>query len=308
MTGATRRVAAGAAVVVCGLALATAATGGRQASAPPPALSSLALAVDDFQPGAKVNLERSERLGGQPVFVRRFSAGVRVSAQPLLSAVSEVILYDGAASAANDFVFLDSQLHTVAGRRAFAKALSGQIATGAKVKVKVKVSGVTVGVPAGLGTHELRVPIVIATNRGRLTIAFDLMQVDRVIGYVFLTGLLGERVSTADAVRAAASAKARLVAGFTVASTAPPTISGTAAQGQALTVDEGTWTGAPSSFGYSWARCDPAGVTCTPIAGATARTYVPGPADSGSTLRVTVTGTNSVGSQQADSAVTPVVT
>jgi hypothetical protein len=34
------------------------------------------------------------------------------------------------------------------------------------------------------------------------------------------------------------------------AGTAPPTISGTPQQGQMLTADAGSWTGAPSGFAY----------------------------------------------------------
>ena len=55
-------------------------------------------------------------------------------------------------------------------------------------------------------------------------------------------------------------------------------------------MDEGDWTGAPSNFSYSWARCDASGANCTPIAGATANRYSVGAADVGSTIRVTVTG------------------
>jgi len=97
------------------------------------------------------------------------------------------------------------------------------------------------------------------------------------------------------------AAQQHLRAAFTVTSTSPPTIAGTPQQGQPLTVDEGTWTGAPSGFTYVWSHCDATGNACTAIAGATASSYVPGPGDSGMTIRVTVTGANSVGSQPATS-------
>ena len=44
--------------------------------------------------------------------------------------------------------------------------------------------------------------------------------------------------------------------------------------------------------------------SCAPIAGETARTYVPGPADSGFRLRARVTATNSAGSGVATSEAT----
>lgn len=78
-------------------------------------------------------------------------------------------------------------------------------------------------------------------------------------------------------------------------------------QAQTLTVDEGAWTGAPSTFSYAWARCDASGNGCAAIAGATSRSYVVSAADSGQTLRVSVTGTNSVSSLEAPSAGTAVV-
>ena len=59
------------------------------------------------------------------------------------------------------------------------------------------------------------------------------------------------------------------------------------------------WSGAPSGFAYVWLRCDATGGACAPIAGATANTYVPGGEDSGMTIRVAVTGSNTVSSQQA---------
>src|SRR5215211_6345911 len=90
--------------------------------------------------------------------------------------------------------------------------------------------------------------------------------------------------------------------------TAPPTISGTAQDGQTLTADKGTWSGTdPITYVYQWRRCDNAGNNCSNIAGATGTTYTLAPADVGSTVRVVVTGSNAAGSSSATSTATAVV-
>ncbi|MFL5929771.1 MAG: DNRLRE domain-containing protein, partial [Gaiellaceae bacterium] len=90
--------------------------------------------------------------------------------------------------------------------------------------------------------------------------------------------------------------------------TAPPTISGTAQDGQALTADKGTWTGTdPITYAYQWRRCDSAGNSCANIAGATGTNYTLASADVGSTVRVAVTGTNAAGSSSSSSAATAAV-
>jgi hypothetical protein len=91
-------------------------------------------------------------------------------------------------------------------------------------------------------------------------------------------------------------------------STSPPTISGTAAEGQTLTASTGSWTNTPTSYAYRWRRCDAGGGACADVAGAQAAQYTPTGADVGATLRVRVTATNAGGSAFADSAPTAVVT
>jgi hypothetical protein len=88
----------------------------------------------------------------------------------------------------------------------------------------------------------------------------------------------------------------------------PPSITGTAAQGQTLTAATGTWVGRPSAFAYQWQRCDASGANCVSIDGATAATYFVSPADAGMTLRVAVTATNASGSTTVVSPATAVVT
>ena len=95
--------------------------------------------------------------------------------------------------------------------------------------------------------------------------------------------------------------------GTAPASTAAPTISGTAKAGETLTVSNGTWSGSPTSFTYQWQRCNAAGASCTNIAGETRNTRLLVNDDVGSRLRALVTATNGTGSSTATSAASDVV-
>lgn len=90
-------------------------------------------------------------------------------------------------------------------------------------------------------------------------------------------------------------------------STTAPAISGTLQVGSTLTASQGSWNGSPTSFAFSWSRCDADGNSCATIDGATAATYTLTQAAPGRTLRVAVVATNSDGSTQFTSAPTAMV-
>jgi sugar lactone lactonase YvrE len=91
------------------------------------------------------------------------------------------------------------------------------------------------------------------------------------------------------------------------AASAPPTVSGTPAVGQTVSATTGSWSNQPLSYSYQWQDCDPTGVTCTDITGATASMYTATTSDVGRTLRVIVTAHNAGGTTAAHSVITAVV-
>ena len=106
---------------------------------------------------------------------------------------------------------------------------------------------------------------------------------------------------------AASAATATVVPGPPV-STAPPTISGYAAESQTLTGGPGSWAGSETiTYKYQWQLCNHAGQACSNIPGATSSSIKPEPSDVEKTLRIAVQASNSVGSQSASSEPTAVV-
>jgi IPT/TIG domain len=78
--------------------------------------------------------------------------------------------------------------------------------------------------------------------------------------------------------------------------TSPPTISGTAEEGQTLTVSHGQWSNTPSAYTEQWAVCNSSGANCTSITGATGTTYKVSASYVGSTIKVQEDASNSAGS------------
>jgi PASTA domain len=88
-----------------------------------------------------------------------------------------------------------------------------------------------------------------------------------------------------------------------------PRISGVARDGETLTTTDGAWSGAgPFTYTYAWGRCDRSFDECGYIDGATARTFTIRSADVGYYLWVRVTASNAVGSAEAFSGETALVT
>jgi len=91
------------------------------------------------------------------------------------------------------------------------------------------------------------------------------------------------------------------------ANTKAPAITGTAMQGNKLSVSNGTWNNSPTSYRYTWEQCSGSG-TCSAIAGATSSSYTLSAADIGATIVCVVAATGQGGTGTASSAKTAAVT
>jgi hypothetical protein len=89
--------------------------------------------------------------------------------------------------------------------------------------------------------------------------------------------------------------------------TAPPAISGSTIEGQALSTDNGGWDGTTLGFDYQWLDCDSNGQNCTNT-GDDDPNYTLSADDLGKTIRVIVTAGNDHGSSDSLSDPTDLVT
>jgi hypothetical protein len=85
-------------------------------------------------------------------------------------------------------------------------------------------------------------------------------------------------------------------------STVQPSVAGTVQAGRTLQVDNGAWSKSPTSFAYSWLRCNQNGRVCAAIANATAASYVVTAADAGHALVALVTASSGSATATALSA------
>jgi alpha-tubulin suppressor-like RCC1 family protein len=87
-----------------------------------------------------------------------------------------------------------------------------------------------------------------------------------------------------------------------------PSIEGNLTSGETLTAQTGTWLSTePISYSYQWQKCSENSEECHAIEGATGSTYKLIESEVNSTLRLTVTGKNTLGSATATSEQTEVV-
>jgi hypothetical protein len=266
----------------------------------------MALATSDFARGAAVSREGFGSASSPIVasFERDFRTGARLNGQRLLGAYSSVALIEDAGTALLAYNAVLSDFSTAAGRRRIAKGIKATVSRSTRglLRVKTVTFGRVVLVQAAQGAF--RETIRLRTNHGTLDVGVVVIVLDRALGVVELDTYPRTRIAGATEVVAVRKLAQHFQAAFQIRNVTPPTIAGTPHPGATLTADRGRWAGGPSSFTYQWNDCDATGANCAPIAGAVSPTYLPGTADAGMRITVTVTATNSVSSKPVTSAPT----
>lgn len=115
-------------------------------------------------------------------------------------------------------------------------------------------------------------------------------------------------IGASEVVQSAQTAVIAASAPAVPVNTSLPVVSGTLTRGFALSTSKGSWTNSPTSYAYTWKRCNSSGSSCSTISGATDPSYVLTTSDVGSTIRSSVVATNTAGDSDAsDSNATGVV-
>ena len=269
---------------------------GRPAGSPD--LAAMSLALEDFPTGARIARQRYYR---DPDFVasyeREFSlGGTRVGRSSLFVVFTELNVETAAVRAKATFAGVARALKTKRFRMEFGELIAREAGVSAK--------SVVIGQPRTprIGDGTLTLSLRLKQQRSWLQMVLAFVRVDRVLGSVLVLGVPGTKVHDADADRLARAAVDRMRSGLVVAVTAPPVVSGVLNPDQTLSATQGTWTGDQVTFSYQWERCTDVETGCAPIAGATSSTYALTTGDLASTMRVTVTGRNRLGTAAATSA------
>jgi hypothetical protein len=142
------------------------------------------------------------------------------------------------------------------------------------------------------------VDIVGATSQTHVLTASDVHHTIRVI--VTAKNADGSATATSDPTGVIGSTNGP-------SNTAKPSVTGSAVPGGELTVSNGSWNPAATSFTYQWQRCDSSGAGCLNIAGATGKAYGVRSVDAGNRLRALVTAHNTGGQTTVPSSTSDLV-
>jgi hypothetical protein len=292
-------------LVLAGVA-ATLAAGVVAAAAAPPAgtpdITQMALRAADV-PTAKVSAQRTAAgsSGYQSGFERRLELKKPFGRSLIVFLDSEIALAETAATPTKDFAGIQRTLRTPKGREALAAVVVRS--AGRSVRRKDLTLG-KIRAPR-VGDAALELPVSVRFKSLQIYETILVFRLDRVLST--LISAAARPVVAAETAKLAALVVSHVGEQLVPLPVGPPTITGTAQQGQMLTATAGSWGNKPQ-LGYQWQRCDAAGAGCTDIAGAAASTYAVTPAEVGATLRVVEKATNRFGTATAQSAQTAVVT
>jgi hypothetical protein len=282
----------------------------RAAVQPPvgtPDLSQMALQVTDLPPGTSVKHQGYVREKGYVAAYKREFGPTRVGQARLISLDTEMELDKTADDASLTFF----ALRVVLGQKSVRAQVARETLKAARGQGSPRrVRKVTVARPRTLhiGDGAVVLTMTLYTSLGRIRAAVVFAIRDRVETTMYAVAAPGSRLTATDVAPLVRATADHIRAGLLPINSAPPTISGTAQQGQPLTAAPGAWRNPPVSFAYQWQRCDASGAACTAIPGATGQSYNVAAADAGAALRVAVTASNKVGHAVAASPQTPVVT
>ena len=290
-----------AALLVLAAAAALAATAGFAAVSASPDPAQMALLAGDI-PNSKVTGKRVKPDAGYvAAYAREFELSKPYGSSQLLYIDSEVSLAAAAKTTIADIASLRRFLRSTQARQLLANSVAAEVGTTAKAK------DVTIGKlrTPPIGDEGVLVSLTVRLKGGTVYAAISWFRVDRALSFLVVVGL--RPVGPVSVGKLGTMIVAHVGQQFTPVSTVPPTVAGTAVQGQTLTASTGTFSMTPA-FTYAWQRCDAAGAACADIVGATASTYVVAAEDVATTLRVTVTATNRFGAATGQSLQTAAVT
>jgi hypothetical protein len=269
------------------------------ATAASPDVSAMNLQATDV-PGAKIATEGARKEKGYvAAYLRSFEFSAANNGSRLVGLEAETRLASSASTPTSEVSRIEKQFRSAATR----KRLIAQFAKASQVKPKAVTFGALRRVPGYDQGFELPVSLPVAGNRLYESLVY--VRLDRVEVIMLEVGLRPIRAPiTARYTSAIAGHIGDELAPVAVS---PPTVTGTAVQGQTLAASPGAWSAPDATFTYQWQHCDAAGATCADIAGATGQTYGVTAADVGATLVVVVKATNRFGSPTAPSVATAVV-
>jgi hypothetical protein len=268
------------------------------AAASTPDASTMTLQPADV-PGAKVTHQATvKETGYVTAYSREFAFAAPTGSAKLIQLDAEVMVAASAATATADVAKAEKGFRSKAGRALFVKTIARE--------AKVKTTAISVGKLRKVAGYDqgFELPVSVKVNAGRIYETLVYLRIDRVAVLMLEVGLRQIGGTTSKYAAAIAS---HIGTALAPTSVTPPTITGTAQQGQTLTATPGTWSADDATFAYQWQHCDAAGANCADIAGATAQTYGVTSTDVGTTLHVVVKASNRFGAPTATSAQTAVV-